>query len=46
MLSAKVREVVCEIIGAFIGIYFTFYFFDLAFYSKVTSLKMILIIGF
>lgn len=46
MLSAKVREVVCEIIGAFIGIYFTFYFFNLAFYSKVTSQKMVLIVGF
>lgn len=46
MLSAKLREVVCEIIGAFIGIYFTFYFFNLAFYSKVTSQKMVLIVGF
>ncbi len=46
MLSAKVREVVCEMIGAFIRIYFTFYFFILAFYSKVTSQKIVLIVGF
>ncbi len=46
MLSAKVREVVCEMIGAFIRIYFTFYFFILAFYSKETSQKMVLIVGF